>query len=78
MVEQEPPLQSEQPLGYVLRALYQQHPLKLSLFPLLSPEHNPQQINLECGLEAFGARFPCGQRQGEMSSYSLEVLSSAP
>lgn len=36
-----------------LRALYQQHPLKLSLvppFPLLSPELNPQQIS-ELNLE---------------------------
>lgn len=46
--EELPPRLSEQPLGYVLRALYQQHPLKLSLlppFPFLPPELNPQQIS---------------------------------
>lgn len=44
---------SEQPLGSVLRALYQQHPFGLSLlppFPLLCPELNPQQIS-ELNLE---------------------------
>lgn len=60
--EELPPWLSEQPLGSVLRALYQQHLLKLSLFspfPFLPPELNPQQtsdLNLERGLEAFGAR----------------------
>lgn len=67
MVRQEPRPLSEQPLGSVLRALYQEYPLQLS--PLLPPELNPQQVselNLEWGLEAFGARRPCGWRPGEL------------
>lgn len=60
--EELPSWLSEKPLGSVLRALYQQHPLKLSLlhpFPFLPLELNTQQIsdlNLEWGHEAFGAR----------------------
>lgn len=48
MVRQEPWPLPEQPLGSVLRALYQQYPFQLSLllpFLLLLPELNPQQIS---------------------------------
>ena len=55
--------------------------LSSSPLPLLPPELNPQQIselNLERVLEAFGASWPCGQRQGELWSHSLEALTPAP
>lgn len=52
-----------------------------SSLPLLRPELNPQQIselNLARVLEAFCASWPCGQRQGELWSHSLEALTPAP